>query len=487
MGAVFLRVLNMSITASWLILAVIALRFLLKKAPKWISCLLWGLVGLRLLCPFSFQSAFSLIPSAETVPAGITAAQSPAVNAGFSAVNDAVNPILSESFAPSAASGKNPMQTVVTAAAAVWLAGIGVMLVYALVSYRKLKKTVRAAASADRGIMVCNDIEAPFILGILKPLIYVPSTLDGETLHYVYRHETAHLQRRDHLWKPLGFLVLAAHWFNPLCWFAYVLFCRDIELACDEKVIRDMAKGARSAYTQALLDCSYQPKRISASPLAFGEVGVKQRIRSVLKYKKPAAWIVVIAVVLCAALCVCLMTDPISASETDAANRTPAPSTAAALPNADPTPSLRESVTAAPSTAAAPASDMTAGRTESEETSVSKTRASTIPQTATEPETTAPSTEAEPAMDLPTDETQPEPAIVSEETTASLTQPPSEPGTTAPTEGSAPESETSRPKNEQSVYLPLEREDSLDQSVGVSIWEQYNDEERIIYDAVYPE
>ena len=312
MSSIFLKFLNMSITASWLILAVILVRLLLKKAPKWIPCILWGLVAVRLICPFSLESVFSLIPSSETIPSNIALQNEPHINSGITVINEAVNPVITESFAPALDTSVNPLQVIIPIAAAVWIAGIVIMLAYALVSYLKLKKTVSVCVPIKEGILSCDEVKAPFILGVLRPVIYVPSSMQGETLDYVLRHETAHLQRRDHWWKPLGFLLLSVYWFNPLCWIAYILLCRDIEMACDEKVIRDMDKGDMAAYSQALLDCSFPRKRIAACPLAFGEVGVKERVKGVLNYKKPAFWIILIAVIACIVLAICLMTNPSS-------------------------------------------------------------------------------------------------------------------------------------------------------------------------------
>ncbi len=271
----------MSITASWLILAVVAVRFLLKKAPRWIVCLLWALLAFRLICPVSIVSPVSLIPASETVPIDIEMAARPQIQSGITIVNTAVNSVLQESFTPSPENSANPLQIVLPILALIWLlVGCG-LLVYSLVSYLILKKKVAASVvlQTDPPVLACDDIKTPFILGIIKPRIYVPSSIDHEALTYVIDHETAHLKRRDHWWKPLGFLLLAVYWFNPLCWLAYVLLCRDIEAACDEKVIREMDKDHIAAYSQALLDCSYARKAISACPLAFGEVGVKDRIK----------------------------------------------------------------------------------------------------------------------------------------------------------------------------------------------------------------
>ncbi|MBQ3950935.1 MAG: hypothetical protein II668_00020 [Oscillospiraceae bacterium] len=312
MSAVFLKILNMSITASWLILAVVFARLLLKKAPKWIACLLWALVAIRLVCPFSIKSVISLIPSGETIPENIEILQNPEIDTGIAAINDAVNPVIVDSFAPDPFSSVNPLQIVIPVAAAVWVAGIAALLIYALISYLKLKKTVSASVPVGDRIMACDEVNAPFILGLLRPVIYVPSSMGGQTLKNVLRHEAAHIKRRDYLWKPLGYLLLSVNWFNPLCWIAYILLCRDIEMACDERVVRDMDREEMAAYSQALLDCSIPRKRLAACPLAFGEVGVKARVKGVLNYKKPAFWIVLAAIIVCVGLAVFLMTDPAS-------------------------------------------------------------------------------------------------------------------------------------------------------------------------------
>lgn len=312
MSAVFLKVLNMSITASWLILAVVLTRLILKKAPKWIPCLLWGLVAIRLICPFSFESVLSLIPSSETIPVNIAEQHELAITSGITIINEAVNPVVAESFTPAPTDSANPLQIIIPVAAIIWITGIVLMLAYALFSYLKLKKTVSVCVPVGERLLACDEVKAPFILGVFRPSIYVPSSMSGKTLEHVIRHEKAHLQRHDHWWKPLGYLLLSVYWFNPLCWIAYILLCRDIEMACDERVIRDMDKDDMAAYSQALLDCSFPRRRIAACPLAFGEVGVKERVKGVLNYKKPAFWIILIAIIACVVLAVCLMTDPFS-------------------------------------------------------------------------------------------------------------------------------------------------------------------------------
>ncbi len=310
METVFLKLLNMSITAGWIVLAVILLRLLLKKAPKWISCLLWVLVGLRLILPFSFKSILSLIPSAETVPQEIIYAEKPTIHSGVPFVNSTVNPIISESLAPQAGASVNPIQIVIFIASIAWCIGIVGMLIYAFISFLCIKHRVRFSAPLQENIYICDGISTPFILGLIKPRIYLPSLLSEKDSEYVIAHEKAHIKRLDHLWKPLGFALLTVYWFNPLLWVGYILLCRDIELACDERVIKDMSADDKKAYSSALLDCSVPRRMISACPLAFGEVGVKSRIKSVLSYKKPAFWIIVISLIACAVAAVCLLTDP---------------------------------------------------------------------------------------------------------------------------------------------------------------------------------
>ncbi len=311
METVFLHLLNMSITAGWIALAVIVLRLFLKKAPKWITVLLWGLVGLRLILPVSIESVLSLIPSAETIPPEIVYSDTPQIHSGVELFNSTVNPVISESLAPEVGASVNPVQVLLFIATIVWIAGMAGMMIYTLISYLRLRNKVKVSMSIEKNTYICDDINTPFILGIIKPKIYLPSNLTNAEQEYVLRHEKAHIKRKDHLIKPLGFLLLSVYWFNPLLWMAYVLLCRDIELACDEKVIRDMDVTNRKEYSTALLNCSIPRRMISACPLAFGEVSVKQRIKSVLNYKKPAFWISIVAIVLCIALSVGFLTNPV--------------------------------------------------------------------------------------------------------------------------------------------------------------------------------
>lgn len=310
MDALFLKIVNMSIAASWLILAVVLLRVVLNKAPKWINVLLWGIVVFRLICPFSFESALSLIPSAETISPEIMMDWTPEISTGVSSIDKVVNPIITDTFTPEPIVSANPLQLLIPVLAIVWAIGIVAMLVYAAVSYLRLQKKVGASFFVGDNIWICDDIQTPFILGVFRPRIYIPSGTDEAQLPHIIAHENAHLKRRDHWWKPMGFLALSIHWFNPLVWVAYLLLCRDIELACDEKVIRDLNQSESISYSEALLSCSVNRRTILVCPLAFGEVGVKERVKRVLNYKKPAFWIVVVAIIAAIVTAVCFLTNP---------------------------------------------------------------------------------------------------------------------------------------------------------------------------------
>lgn len=318
MAAVFLKLLNLSISASWLVLAVLVLRLISKRSPKWVNVLLWGIVALRLVLPFSIESALSLIPSAETVsPAAVQFDPAPTITSGVSVIDNAVNPSLSEHFAAAPLASVNPLYVWTYLAGWVWLIGLGAMLLYALVSYLRLRRRVSVSLCVQENIYLCDAISSPFILGVVKPRIYLPSGLDEVQQQNVLSHERAHLARRDHWWKPLGFALLAVYWFNPVLWLAYALLCRDIELACDERVIRTMDESAVKTYSTVLLACSMPRKAVITCPLAFGEVGVKERVKNALHYKKPAFWVVAASVAVCVVVAVCFLTNP--PTDTDAA------------------------------------------------------------------------------------------------------------------------------------------------------------------------
>ena len=311
MSDLFLKIVNMSISASWLVVAVLILRLVLKKAPKWVNVLLWGIVAVRLICPLSFESALSLIPSSETIPLDIEMAVKPTIDSGVPAINSVVNPVLS-SFAPPqhVLTSANPLQIWIPILNIIWLIGVGSLLLYTAVSYWRLCRKVDTAVRYKDNIFQSENVSSPFVLGIIKPRIYLPFNMNGQDLEHVVAHEQAHIRRKDHWWKPLGFFLLTIHWFNPLMWLAYVLLCRDIELACDEKVIKKLGNEQRADYTQALVACSVNRRMIAACPLAFGEVGVKERVKSVMNYKKPAFWVIIIAVIVCVGVAVCFLTNP---------------------------------------------------------------------------------------------------------------------------------------------------------------------------------
>ena len=310
MNELFLKIINMSISASWLVLAVLILRFVLKKAPKWINVLLWGIVAIRLICPFSFESTLSLIPSAETIPLNIGMDTTPTINSGISAINNAVNPIISQSNTPMAGASVNLLQITIGIYEYIWIFGMIALALYTAISYWRLCRKVDTAVRYKDNIFQSENVSFPFVLGIIKPRIYLPFKMNGQYLEHVVAHEQAHICRKDHWWKPLGFLLLMIHWFNPLMWLAYVLLCRDIELACDEKVIKELGNEQRGDYTQALVACSINRRMIAACPLAFGEVSVKERVKSVMNYKKPAFWVIIISVIVCVGVAVCFLTNP---------------------------------------------------------------------------------------------------------------------------------------------------------------------------------
>mgnify|MGYP004512748949 FL=1 len=311
MSELFLKIVNMSISASWIVVAVLALRFCLKKAPKWVNALLWGIVAVRMVFPFSIESVLSLMPSAETISPTIMMEQTPSVQTGVPVLNHVINPVISGSLTPAPGASANPLQIWIPVLAWIWLFGIAALFLYSAVSYWCLRRKVCEAVILRDNIYQSENVCSPFVLGIIRPKIYLPYHMDSREMGHVIAHEQTHICRRDHWWKPLGFLLLTIHWFNPLMWLSYVLLCRDIELACDEKVIREMSNEQRADYTQALVACSVDRRLIAACPLAFGEIGVKERVKSVMNYKKPAFWIVLASVIVCAVIAVCFLTNPI--------------------------------------------------------------------------------------------------------------------------------------------------------------------------------
>ena len=310
MSDLFLKIVNMSISASWLVVAVLILRLVLKKAPKWVNVLLWGIVAVRLICPFSFESALSLIPSAETFPEKIISGPSFDVQTGITPIDNRINDYLGDRYFEGVTVPANNGNTIMTILTIVWTIGILLLVAYTVISYWRLHREIDTAVRYKDNIFQSENVSSPFVLGIINPRIYLPFSMNEQDMEHVVAHEQAHIRRKDHWWKPLGFLLLTIHWFNPLMWLAYVLLCRDIELACDEKVIKGLSNERRADYTQALVACSVNRRMIAACPLAFGEVGVKERVKSVMNYKKPAFWVIIIAVIVCVGVAVCFLTNP---------------------------------------------------------------------------------------------------------------------------------------------------------------------------------
>ncbi|MBQ8642792.1 MAG: hypothetical protein IJ480_11320 [Clostridia bacterium] len=317
MTELFIRLCNMSISAGWLVLAAVVLRLFLRKGPRWILPVLWGIVGLRLLLPFSVESIFSLLPSAETIAPEIVYAAEPTIHSGVYALNSVVNPMITETFAPVPGASVNPLQIWLTAGAVLWIIGMTGMLAYAVISWLRLGRKMAESVRLEGNIYESDRTESPFVLGLFRPKVYLPFGLPESVRNYVIAHEQAHIRRKDHWIKPIGFVLLAIHWFNPLIWLAYVLLCRDIELACDERVIRDLDEDSRADYSEALLSCSMNRRSIAACPVAFGEVSVNSRVKYVLHYKKTAFWIIIAAVVVCAVTAVCFLTNPVTEAEPD--------------------------------------------------------------------------------------------------------------------------------------------------------------------------
>jgi len=320
MGDIFWELLNRSITASWSILAVLCIRPVFRKIPKWVNCILWGMVAVRLICPFSVESQFSILSSTEpvrssTIVQGEVLNYIPSIDSDWAIVENTINPMLTETFAYNETESAAPLQVVIGIAGIVWVCGMVLLMAYAVGSMIRLHELVKESVCYRDNLYICDAVRSPFILGVIRPRIYLSSALSGEEINYITAHELAHLRRKDHWWKPLGYLLLCIYWFNPLCWAAYVLFCKDIELSCDEKAIEDMTFPEKKEYSRVLLSCTQQRRSAMVYPLAFGEVGIKDRVKSVLHYKKPALWIMIVAVIVCAIMAVGFLTNPIEESK----------------------------------------------------------------------------------------------------------------------------------------------------------------------------
>ncbi len=334
MQSLFVGVLNLSLTASVLLLAVLVIRCLIKRiVPRFTVCALWGAAALCLVLPFSVESDVSVLPSNEIVvlsefkytpitekyttelwvKKGVTEEDMPQppviVQSGFDAVDNRINASISGSVMEKAYA-----VSLVKTCANIWLGGVLLMIAYFVFSMARLKRRLNAAVCDDGGVIRNSVMETPFVLGVIRPRIYLPCGLNEETEGYILAHERAHIKRLDHIVKPLGFFVLALHWFNPLVWAAYFLLSRDIEIACDEKVIKNMDEGERKKYAAALLECGAKSTLVAVCPVAFGGTEIKNRIVSALHYQKRAAWIAPAVLVLGAVLLAFFGTKPVSAS-----------------------------------------------------------------------------------------------------------------------------------------------------------------------------
>ena len=326
MQAVFLELIKLSLIGSLFAGAVMLVRLIFPKAPRWIFCLLWGVVALRLICPLSIESSISLVPDGIASGQIIASVGNEYIGdvdiirendtAYDSAVEAGRQPVYSEdgyyvvTEKDSLEVPKTVGETLYPVLSWIWAAGTVSMLIYTVVSFLVLRRKMAEATRLRDNIWQCERVDSPFVLGFIKPKIYLPYSITDSDMANVIAHEQAHIHRRDHWWKPIGFILLSLHWFNPVLWLAYVMLCRDIEAACDEKVIKHMEKDEMRAYSTALLNCSVNRRRIAACPLAFGEVGVKERVKTVMNYKKPAFWIVIAAVALCIVVAVCFLTNP---------------------------------------------------------------------------------------------------------------------------------------------------------------------------------
>lgn len=311
------KILNMSLTAGIVIVLVLLVRLPLKKAPKVFSYVLWAVVLFRLLCPVSFSSDLSLLSifnsptithsSITYIPDNIVYTENPQVDLPISILSEAINEILPQGEEQLVA---DPLESPMAIATFLWIFGIVAMLIYSIVSVMILKKRLKSALHIERNIYVADNLKTPFVLGIFRPRIFIPAGLAEAEKSYIIRHEQMHIRRFDHIIKPFAFLVLCIHWFNPLVWFAFVAMGNDMELSCDERVLKEMGGDIRKAYSSSLLSLATEKRIINGSPLAFGEGNVGSRIKNVLNYKKPAFWIIIVAVIACIAVAVCLLSNP---------------------------------------------------------------------------------------------------------------------------------------------------------------------------------
>lgn len=310
MSSIFLRLLNMSLAAGWLIIAVTVLRMAARNAPRWGICLLWGVVAIRLICPFPIECPFSLVPSYEIIPEDILseACRKLDIATGVQPVDTLVNGYLGDTYYEGVSVAFDYGNIFMSKAGVLWLCGVFGVLLYGGTAYLRLRRRLKESVLYRERIYRCDHVRSPFVFGFLRPCIYLPSGMDASDTEYVIRHERAHIQRKDHIWKGISFLLLAIYWFNPLSWIAFMLFCRDIELACDEKVIRNLSMVEKKEYSKSLLSCSFRKRIAIVHLLTFGEVGVKRRVKFILNYKKPGFLAVFFSILACIVVAICFMT-----------------------------------------------------------------------------------------------------------------------------------------------------------------------------------
>ena len=307
MSELFLHLVNISIKANYIIIAIILIRLLFKKMPKWILCMMWLLVGIRLVFPFSIQSIFSLIPSSTVIT---TIPSKPIITTGIQNIDVPVNHMISSTYYEGVTVEVGYFDSLLSIITIIWIIGMMIMLCYTIYSYYRIYHKVKASIQYSENVYLCDDIDTPFILGMIRPKIYIPSYLSQTQIYYVLQHELAHIRRKDHFYKPISFIILTIYWFNPLLWLSYIMLCKDIEAACDEFVVKDMVNQEKKLYLETLFVCSVQRPLVMACPLAFGEVDVKTRTKNIIKYKKPTFIISILSILLCIIVGISLLTDP---------------------------------------------------------------------------------------------------------------------------------------------------------------------------------
>ncbi|WP_286680769.1 M56 family metallopeptidase [Tepidanaerobacter sp. EBM-49] len=310
MSKLFITVLNMSITASFAALIIIFARMLLRKSPKIFSYALWAVVWFRLICPVSFESALSLLPGQNLMFYNVDTLANPnALSEQYGAGGAVKQTLESTLTAVNTSSNANLIDTAVKIAAAVWILGIAIILCHSAISYLKLRNRISTATFYKDNIFETDQIHTPFVLGLMRPRIYIPTGLEQKELDYILKHEQIHIKRRDYVIKPIAFFTVVLHWFNPIVWISYFLMSKDMEMSCDEEVIRQSKEDIRVSYSRSLLSLSMKQSGLLA-PLAFGESNIKTRIKNILNYKKPALWAICPACILVVAISMALAANP---------------------------------------------------------------------------------------------------------------------------------------------------------------------------------